>query len=232
MSLPRFNPSRAPAAPKPPPQAAPRIDYPALTKANLQDARLYADRHDLVANLGIRQGGIVVELGVAFGSFSKVLIEALRPAEFVAIDIFELHKAPSVWGRPTSEVFKSMTHHAFYTAQFAKAATRMTILQGLSHVRLAEFPDQHFDLIYVDADHTYEAVKADAEVAKRKLRRDGALIFNDYILYDHVAGIPYGVVPVVNQLVALEGWRVVGFALQHQLFCDIALRPPVASRAG
>lgn len=231
MSLPRFNPGRAAGPASPSPAAAPRTDYPALVKANLQDARLYADRHDLIAALGIRPGGIVAELGVAFGSFSKVLIDALRPDEFVAIDIFELHNSPVVWGRPTAELFKGMTHRAFYAAQFAKSPARITIRQGLSHVCLAEFPDRHFDLIYVDADHNHDSVKADAEVAKHKLRQDGALVFNDYILFDHIAGIPYGVVPVVNRLVVQENWRVIGFALQHQMFCDIALRPPAASPA-
>jgi hypothetical protein len=37
-------------------------------------------------------------------------------------------------------------------------------------------------------------------------------------------GTPYGVVPAVNELVAKSGWRVVGFALQPCIFCDVAIR--------
>jgi hypothetical protein len=37
---------------------------------------------------------------------------------------------------------------------------------------------------------------------------------------------PYGIVPVVNSLVVNEGYDVVAFALQQQMFCDIAIRKP------
>ncbi len=229
MSSSRFNrPRLFPQSAPPRPVAQARTDFPALTMAHMRDARLYADRQDLIAALGVPAGGVVAEVGVAFGSFSKVMIDLLHPREFVAVDTFELHKHPMIWGRPTAEVFKGQTHSAFYAAQFEGSGTIMTIREGLSHVRLAEFPNAHFDLIYLDADHSYEAVKADADVAKRKLRRDGVLVFNDYIMFDHVAGAPYGVVPAVNELVVEENWQVVGFGLQHQMFCDIAIRPAAA----
>jgi hypothetical protein len=51
------------------------------------------------------------------------------------------------------------------------------------------------------------------------------VVFNDYIMWDHVTDSAYGVVPVVNELVVNGGWEVVAFALEHQLFCDIAIRP-------
>jgi hypothetical protein len=84
--------------------------------------------------------------------------------------------------------------------------------------------DHSLDLIYIDAGHDIESVKRDMQEAVQKIKRDGTLIFNDYIMHDHITGSPYGVVPVVNDLVAQHGWKVVGFALQHHLFCDIALR--------
>jgi hypothetical protein len=33
----------------------------------------------------------------------------------------------------------------------------------------------------------------------------------------------YGIVPVVNKMVVNQGWKVLGFALQKHMFCDIAL---------
>ena len=51
----------------------------------------------------------------------------------------------------------------------------------------------------------------------------GLLVFNDYIMVDHHYGTPYGVVRAVNELVTASDWKVVGFALQQQMFCDIAL---------
>ena len=91
--------------------------------------------------------------------------------------------------------------------------------------------DGAFDLVYVDAGHEYDEVRRDGAVAARKLTPGGVLIFNDYIMVDHHYGTPYGVVRAVNELVTASDWKVVGFALQQQMFCDIALcRRPVAWR--
>lgn len=86
----------------------------------------------------------------------------------------------------------------------------------------AEYTHNRFDLIYVDADHTYEGAKRDIAQATKKLQPDGVLVFNDYELADH-AGNPYGVVPAVNELLANGGWQIIGFALENWMYCDIAL---------
>jgi hypothetical protein len=85
-------------------------------------------------------------------------------------------------------------------------------------------------MIYVDADHAYESVKRDAEISKQKVKDDGILIFNDYIMFDHYAvfdpkaSLWYGVVQVVNQLVVYDEFEVIGFAFKKDMFCDIAVR--------
>ena len=80
-------------------------------------------------------------------------------------------------------------------------------------------------MIYIDRSHHYKDVVRDAEAAVRKVKANGLIIFNDYILWDHVCGIYYGVMPVVNDLVANRGWKVKGLALQRNMFCDIAIVP-------
>jgi hypothetical protein len=85
-------------------------------------------------------------------------------------------------------------------------------------------------MIYVDADHSYRSVRRDVNVSKQKVKDDGILILNDYIMFDHYhvaePNIPvwYGVVQVVNQLVVEENFEVIGFAFAKHMFCDIALR--------
>jgi precorrin-6B methylase 2 len=85
-------------------------------------------------------------------------------------------------------------------------------------------PDKSFDLIYIDGSHTYEGVLADTIEAIRIVEQNGILIFNDYTMYDHYLGHRYGVVEVVNQLVHQTNFKVFAFALQADMFCDIALR--------
>lgn len=201
---------------------------PPLTAKHLDNARLFANRSDLVAGLRIPQGGIVAELGVVLGEFSISLIKLLEPREFVAVDAFVLHQLPSLWGRPTDAIFQRQSHRDFYQKELAGSPCTVTLCEGVSQTMLEAYPNRYFDMIYINSDHSYNATKENAAVAMRKVRQDGVLVFNDYALFDPFSASYYGVVPAVNELVVNEGYRVVGFALQEQMYCNIALRPPAA----
>jgi glycosyltransferase involved in cell wall biosynthesis len=199
-------------------------NYPPLSKEHIDSAaRLFANRNELVESLGIAPGQAVAEVGVALGDFSEFLLRALEPSCFVAIDLFKIHEIAELWGRPTSEIFGNGSHLDYYRRRFARYGDRIRIEEGLSQEMLARYPDDTFALIYIDAGHDYENVRRDAELAALKLKQDGVIVFNDYTMSD-LEGTSYGVVPAVNELVAGGGWRVVGFALQPHMFCDIAIR--------
>ncbi len=57
---------------------------------------------------------------------------------------------------------------------------------------LAQFPDEHFDWIYIDGDHSYEGASRDARVAATKVKPGGHLVFNDFAHADPYLGA-YGV---------------------------------------
>ena len=198
--------------------------FPALEQRHIGDARLFAHRVEMLRTLSLPADAVIGEVGVAEGGFSQFLLDQFKPKTFVGFDLFELHQMPILWGKPTSEVFEGKTHFAYYRDRFAHAAAEIIVEQGPSYDRLAHYPDGTFDMLYIDAGHEYKDVKKDTEIAAKKLKSNGVLIFNDYILYDHLAGTPYGVVQAVNELIVQGDWQIVGFALQQQMFCDIALR--------
>jgi Methyltransferase domain len=190
---------------------------------HLKTARLYADRTDMINSLSF-SADIVGEIGVALGDFSVRLVSAFKPKKFVAFDLFDLQTHPTLWGRGTDEIFGGQTQEEAYRNWMRHIPCELRIEVGPSQETLSRYDDASFDVLYIDGDHTYEAVKADAELSVRKIKSDGLLIFNDYTVYDHVAMAEYGVVPVVNDIVASTDWRVVGFAFHPGMFCDIALK--------
>jgi hypothetical protein len=196
-------------------------NYPTLEAKYLDNPRLYATREDLISSMRFVQGGVIAEVGVAGGEFSQYLLNEFRPRKFVAFDIFTWHESPCfdpLW-------LDNMTHLDYYKRRFANRA-QVVVEVGMSHISLAKYPDKSFDLIYIDADHSYEAVKQDANVAKVKLADNGIIVFNDYIMFDHLDGRSYGVVQAVNEFIVREDWRVCGFSLERNMFCDIAIRRP------
>jgi hypothetical protein len=75
----------------------------------------------------------------------------------------------------------------------------------------------------VDAEHTDENLKLDAALAEQEVKPAGIPVFNDYIMHAPFLKADYGVVLIVSEMVACQGWKIIGFALQKHLFCDIAI---------
>jgi hypothetical protein len=197
---------------------------PPLCQEHVEGAVLYADRTRALEALP--RGGVVAEIGVAAGDFSEAMLARLAPRRFDAFDLFRLHGADRCMGWSAAERFGGLSHRRYYERRFAaEIATGIVhVHEGESSREMDKQPDSTYDVIYVDGDHRYEGVMRDAEVSARKLKSDGILIFNDYIIFDHELGVPYGIVQVVHELCVNRGWQVVCFALQNSLFCDIALR--------
>lgn len=197
---------------------------PPLRAEHLDDARLYANRIDMISTLPIKRGGIIVEVGVGHGTFSEVLLDRLQPYEFHAIDLFRMHEIPDHWGVPVEIALRGKTHREFYQDRFAGRQVEPQLSEGNSHEMLSCLPDAYCDAIYLDAMHDYASVMRDVEAALAKTKPDGILIFNDYTFFDPYQGAPYGVVQAVNELVTTTDWKIIGFSLCASMFCDIALR--------
>ncbi len=198
---------------------------PGLPAELVESACVLASRDRILPLLP--RGGHVVEVGVALGHFSRKLIDACAPAHFTAIDSFRLHELPSFWGHPPSHYFGNQTHAAWYSDKFGAEiqAARMHILQGDSAAEMEKLEDASVDVFYIDADHTYDAVKRDLAVAGRKIHPDGWLIMNDYILVDGLgAAEPYGVIYATNEFMLSQNWAMQYFALQTNMYCDVVLR--------
>lgn len=193
------------------------------------NARLYATRDqmlsDLVAKGYAREGGHIVEIGVAFGDFSRVLIATCKPRQFSAFDIFRFHEVEEVFGRAIDAEFGGRTHREFYeqTIRSLFPALDFAIYEGDGARELQKVPSASIDLVYIDANHDLDAVEKDAAQALRIVRPDGVIIFNDYIMIDHLSNTPYGVVQVANQIVSTTDWRIVGLSLNPNMFCDLAI---------
>lgn len=198
----------------------------ALMQEHVDGAKLCCDRDAMLEYLSLSRGSRIAEIGVAFGDFSKKLIDCLEPSLFDAFDVFTLHESPVVWGQLTHTALNGKTHLQFFRDRFAVEieSGRMRVFQCDGAEGLSKQPEAFYDLIYIDANHTIDFVRRDADAASRVLKQSGLMIFNDYIMYDHIAKMPYGVVQVVNDLCVYHDWMITHFALHQAMFCDVVLK--------
>lgn len=202
----------------------------ALEPEHLEGCRIFANRNVMMEFLAARvRGGTVAEIGVEYGDFSAFMIEKIKPAMFHAYDLFHLDLFTEYAHRRPRDILGMRSHKGFIEHKFASeiAAGRFELFEGDSAYNLMKQPDHTYDLIYIDGDHRIAGVTKDVGAARLKVKPGGVLVFNDYSLWDCTReGEPpatYGVVQCVNHLCVQHGWRMVGFALQRMMFCDVAL---------
>tara|TARA_B100001248_G_C27370818_1_gene451537 strand:- start:474 stop:1121 length:648 start_codon:yes stop_codon:yes gene_type:complete len=61
-----------------------------------------------------------------------------------------------------------------------KLTDKVITLRGYSHEKIPELNDNFFDIIYVDGNHETKYVLQDGELALKKLKKNGFMIFDDY----------------------------------------------------
>ncbi len=137
-----------------------QTEYPELSGHHLiEGSRLFANRSDLIRSLPIAADGtaVIAEVGVEIGNFSEFMLDVLKPRLFVAIDYFNLDKLTThLWGTvPVAVAFDGLSHKEFYQRRFSSYGGVLRIEQGDSHECLARYNSPEFDLIYIDANHTY-----------------------------------------------------------------------------
>jgi len=190
----------------------------------LRNARVLSNREEILPLLPKRK--VFVEIGVALGDFSELILRECDVEKFVAIDLFVLHNAKKMWGGRVQEVLQGQNHEDFYRQRFEQHVSdgRMEIIKGDSIDALQKIPDQGADIFYVDANHSYDAVKSELSIIKKKITPSGWIILNDYTMVDWLTGEQYGVIQATNEFMIDEKWEMIYFALHNGMFCDVALR--------
>ena len=159
---------------------------------------LYATRNDLLHLLP--PNAVIAELGVFEGDFSDILL-TLEPHELHLVDLWA---GPMECGDKDGNHIKLLTDDEMQqvfrrlTRKYARKPVKLHRLDVLT--ALAGLNDDYFDLIYVDADHSYEAVRSHLEAAATKVKPGGFLGGHDY-------GAPYlGVVKAVDEFAAIRNF--------------------------
>jgi hypothetical protein len=176
---------------------APSRNVPAGLLAN---CRMCASRDELVAALP--RGGKVAEIGTDKGVFALHILATCAPDSLQLVDLDFSSLAPAL-----------------------RQDARVQLHEGVSHEVLATFPDEYFDWVYIDADHSYDGVSRDANMAASKVRKGGYLVFNDFAHMDPFLGA-YGVHRAVVDFAVSKGWEFSWFAYNPLALYDVALRRP------
>lgn len=190
----------------------------ALPYKHLKNCQFAADRYHALKQLGNMER--IAEIGVLAGDLSDWFIKNLNAKEMHMIDLYTCADFP---GR---DRFNKRQHYSFIQDRFVEEIQKgqAIIKKGISWDVMSHYPNNYFDLIYIDAAHDYSSVKKDLESSVNKVKHGGHIVMNDYIMYDHLANTKYGVVQATNEFCIKHGWEFLYYAFHPNLFCDVVLR--------
>lgn len=146
----------------------------------------YADQitdADRAALSGLAAGkDLVVDVGTFLGASAEALLKGMPPnGRLITVDKYHgLLKNLPCTARAAVE---NMPPEAIMAAAFARLSSyqdRVTLVAGTSDGLAAIFRPGTADLIFIDAAHDYENVKADIRAWLPALKPDGILVGHDY----------------------------------------------------
>ncbi len=180
---------------------------PQLSECHLENSRIVPSREHILPLMP--KGGVCAEVGTQTGAFAKLIQSILRPSKLHIYDI---------------------SYNVFDHAHFADSIQDgiVELHEGDSSTLLGQLPDQYFDFIYIDGDHSYNGIVKDLAQAARKIRDDGWIVCNDYTIYSPLEKTKYGVYRAVNEFCLNQGFEIIYLGLHKWGYHDVALRKRTA----
>ncbi len=141
--------------------------------------------------------GIICEVGVCKGTNFREMIKH-NPKLAVAVDSWIVDGQVSRNDGGYTQEMLNQQYEEFIRSMSDKQFVKIYRKYSFDAVKL--FEDSYFDLIYIDADHSFEGCLRDIEDWYPKVKKGGFLLGDDYRIYEgRRPGIKFGVIEAVNE---------------------------------
>ncbi len=170
----------------------------AMPQANLEakhtaGSKLLPHREALLETLP--KNSVAAEIGVAQGDYSQKILDIVKPKKLHLVDAWEQEQYIASRKRVESR----------FASQIEEGLVEINL--GYSTDVLATFPDEHFDWVYIDTNHSYETTRDELLLAERKVKSGGRILGDDYCLGNIYTPVVFGVIAAVNEFCIKRNWK-------------------------
>jgi predicted O-methyltransferase YrrM len=172
------------------------LDRYTLDPELIRNLKIVPDRDALLRE--IPKGGVMAEVGVAHGDFTRQILDICQPRKLYLIDL---------WSADSARYADLMEKvRARFEAEIESGVAE--ILHGYSWDMLATLPDGSLDFAYVDAAHDFESVEHDLAACEPKMKQGGIIAGHDYTRWSGNGLHRWGVVEAVNEFANRRRWEM------------------------
>lgn len=124
----------------------------------------------------VPEGGTIGELGCAYGRSICSVADIIKRKKLkvVIVDTFEGTVSEREPGQGPDDFEQA------FRGNIKRFGIEADIHRGMTHDVVKNIPDRTFDLLFIDADHSYESVKQDIEDWLPKIKVGGKISGHDY----------------------------------------------------
>lgn len=202
-----------------------------ISEEQLYSAKLFQSREKYIYTLpkNIRY----MEVGVAWGYYSKIVAEITNPASIHLLDLY--NQENKCWAQRANEecncisenghgYYNPDTHENFIKEKFSIYNNVLT-LKGYALGILKNIKNK-YDYIYIDITNDRKSTRDVIWESSKLIEVNGIMGINDYIIYDGIIdNKAYGTYQSVNEFLHFnKNWIVDAIALHPIGFYDIYIR--------
>lgn len=128
------------------------------------------------------RGGTGAEVGVWRGDFAEVLLRALQPDDLLLVDSWQFRPeyGESLYGGAAARSQEDMDAVYRHVLRRFEANRRVRVRRQESLRAARDVEPETLDWVYLDAEHTYEAVRRDLSAWASRVRPGGFVCGDDY----------------------------------------------------
>lgn len=171
------------------------LPRPRLRSRHVENCRILVDRDELLMKLP--RNGVVAELGVDRGEFSRRILELTDPEKLHLVDPWNSDRYSD---DRFEEVKRCLTREL--------SAGKVEIHKQMSTEVFNDFVDGYFDWIYIDTDHSYKTTICELLSFAPKVKPEGIITGHDYVKGNWISGVRYGVMEAVHEFCVDHNWEL------------------------
>lgn len=185
--------------------------YPKITQKHIQHTIILENRYELLNRL--MKHGVVAEIGVDRGDFSKEILKFAKPSSLHLVDSWASERYGATKMKAVKERFASEIVEGLVKVHQSKSVQAAAI-----------FKEQYFDWVYIDTDHSYETTKAELESYASKVKSDGIIAGHDFIIGNWAGMVRYGVIEAVYEFCTKYDWEIIYITADIEEYPSFAIR--------
>ena len=143
-----------------------------MNHSQLEDCQTIVD--NLMQFLPKNKKLIGAELGVIEGYLSKTFLSSNNQLTMYSIDLWGAHES-------IPETHDHESNYNLAISNLKEFGSRSIIYRMLTTDAIDKFKDNSLDFVYIDATHTYEAVKEEINLWSKKVKSNGLISGHDYV---------------------------------------------------